>query len=129
MQFASDIDGHVTKIRFYKVAGSTGAHTGNLWDAGGALLASVNFTGETASGWQIAVVSPPVAITAGATYVVSYSESAGFGYDFNYFDTGKDTGPLHVPAQGGVYGHGLGTFPTDAYNGSNYWVDVGFESP
>ena len=47
-------DGTVTAIRFYKGAGNTGTHTGSLWTASGTRLATVTFTGETATGWQTA---------------------------------------------------------------------------
>ena len=46
---------------------------GNLWNAASkSLLASATFSSETASGWQQANLSSPVAITANTLYVVSY---------------------------------------------------------
>ena len=36
---SDDVDGFITGIRFYKGDGNTGTHVGNLWSAGGALLA------------------------------------------------------------------------------------------
>ena len=47
-------DGTVTAIRFYKGAGNGGTHTGSLWSSPGTRLATVTFTGETATGWQTA---------------------------------------------------------------------------
>ena len=41
-------NGYVTGIRFYKSAGNTGAHVGNLWTSSGILLATAIFTAETA---------------------------------------------------------------------------------
>ena len=60
------------------------------------------FTGESAAGWQEAVLPSPVAITAGTLYVVSYHTSAGFySGDDGYFATsGVDNGPLHAPRDG-----------------------------
>ena len=52
MKFQADVVGNVAGIRFYKGASNTGTHIGNLWDSGGALLASATFVNETASGWQ-----------------------------------------------------------------------------
>ncbi len=72
MKFTSDISGSVTGVRFYKYAQNTGTHVGSLWTAGGTLLGTVTFTGETASGWQQATFANPIAITANTTYVVSY---------------------------------------------------------
>src|SRR5207244_1328697 len=68
MRFRSDTSGTITGVRFYKAATNTGIHTGSLWTNTGTLLASVTFTGETASGWQQMLFSAPVAITANTTY-------------------------------------------------------------
>ena len=43
----------------------------------GTRLATVTFTGESASGWQTATFSTPVQVTAGTTYVASYYAPAG----------------------------------------------------
>jgi Domain of unknown function (DUF4082) len=123
MQFTSDLATTVTKLRFFKVAGATGTHVGHLWDGAGNLLATATYTNETASGWQEVTLSAPVAINANTEYVTSYSESGGFGFTLDYFDSAKDVPPLHVPASGGVYG-AQGSFPTLVYLNSNYWVDA-----
>ena len=70
--------------------------------------------------------SSPVAITAGTTYVASYHTNVGhYADDQNYFTSQYNSGSLHVPANGGVYAYGAaGSFPTQAWNASNYWVDV-----
>ena len=52
VKFRADIDGYVTGVRFYKGSLNTGTHTGHLWSRDGALLAEVQFSGETASGWN-----------------------------------------------------------------------------
>jgi hypothetical protein len=123
MQFTSDIAGSVVKIRFDKPATASGGHTGHLWDGSGNLLGTVAFTNETASGWQEATLATPVAISASTPYVVSYSETGDFSFTIDYFDSGKDMPPLHVPAGGGTYG-AVGTFPSSSYANSSYWVDV-----
>ena len=79
LRFSSDVPGVVTGIRYYKAAGNTGTHTGNLWSSTGTQLATVTFAGESASGWQQASFSSPVAIVANTTYVVSYTAPRG-GY-------------------------------------------------
>ena len=116
-------------MRFYKGSANTGTHTGNLWSASGTLLASVTFTGESASGWQQALFSAPVAITAGTTYVVSYHAPNG-----NYSTTrpGFSSEVGNYPLRGladsaggnGVYRYGASGFPTGSYQATNYWVDV-----
>ena len=78
VKFRSDEAGTITALRYYKGAGWTGTRTGHLWSAtGGAQLATVQFSGESASGWQQAPLSQPVRIGANTTYVASYFSSSG----------------------------------------------------
>jgi methionine-rich copper-binding protein CopC len=134
VKFKADVAGKVTGVRFYKGSGNTGTHVGHLWSSTGTLLGTVTFSGETASGWQQALFTTPVSVTAGTTYVVSYYAPAGhYADDPGYFSTkGVDNGPLHALADGastanGVYHYGTGGgFPTDTWQGSNYWVDLVF---
>lgn len=131
IRFTSTVDGYLTGLRFYKGAGNTGTHVGHLWSASGALLATVNFTNETATGWQQANFSTPVPVTAGATYVASYfAPQGGYAADVGYFANSLQSGPLVAQGGGnGVYRYGAtGGFPTDTYNNTNYWVDVVFSN-
>ena len=135
MKFTADTNGYVTGVRFYKYAQNTGTHVGNLWSASGALLATVTFTGETASGWQQASFPTPVAITANTTYVISYHINVGYyAGTTNGFTSAIDNAPLHALASGtsggnGVYSVGTTpTFPNQTWNASNYWVDLVFAS-
>ena len=85
-RFRADVDGVVSGVRFYKVAGNTGTHTGSLWSNAGVLLATGTFSGETGSGWQTLTFSSPVAVTANTTYVVSYFDPTGhYSGDLQYF--------------------------------------------
>ncbi len=135
-RFRADVDGFVTAIRFYKGPQNTGTHVGGVWTAGGTLLGSVTFSGETASGWQQATLSTPVAITANTVYVVGYHAPNGnYPGEDNYFATnGVDNPPLHALRDGesgpnGVYIYGPSlAFPTQTYLSENYWVDVVFQS-
>ena len=137
LKFTSKIDGYVTGVRFYKGAANTGVHVGHLWSKGGTLLASVNFANETATGWQQAFFSTPVAITANTVYVISYRAPNGhYSKTVSYFASkGLDNGPLHALAEGesgsnGVYkyGNGNNAFPDTGSNSTNYWVDVVFDT-
>jgi Domain of unknown function (DUF4082)/Bacterial Ig-like domain/Bacterial Ig domain len=133
VKFRPMVGGFITAIRFYKGTGNTGTHVGHLWTASGNLLASVTFTGESASGWQQASLSSPVAVTANTTYVASYRAPLGhYAADEGYFATAYSNGPLRALANGeqgsnGVYKYGTSGFPTKGFNASNYWVDVVFE--
>jgi uncharacterized protein DUF4082 len=126
------VDGFITGLRFYKGPGNTGTHVGHLWSATGTLLASVTFSGESASGWQQMSLSSPVAVTANTTYVASYRAPRGhYAADEGYFATTYSNGPLRALANGeqggnGVYKYGTSGFPTQTFNASNYWVDVVF---
>jgi hypothetical protein len=129
VQFKADVSGSITGVRYYKSSANTGVHKGNLWTSTGTLLASATFTGETASGWQQVNFSSPVPVTAGTIYVASYYAPIGhYSDNQNYFATaGVDNAPLHALQNGGVFAYGsASSFPTQAWNASNYWVDVVF---
>jgi hypothetical protein len=132
LRFSTTIDGYASGVRFYKGTANTGTHTGSLWSASGARLATVTFTGETASGWQSATFSNAVPLVAGTTYIVSYTAPNG-GYAIKYNATasaGLAAAPLAVAGgfgvpPAGVYGS-AGAFPSSSYQWSNYYVDIAF---
>ncbi|MGW5360162.1 DUF4082 domain-containing protein [Actinopolymorpha pittospori] len=134
VKFFSATGGTVAGIRFFKGAQNTGTHTVGLWTTNGQLLASAISTNETASGWQQANFSSPVAITANTTYIASYHTTSGF-YSVTrpFFTVPQTNGPLTAPVDGGAQGgNGVFTygatnsFPTSTFQASNYWVDVAF---
>jgi uncharacterized protein DUF4082 len=130
LRFQSSTAGSVIGVRFYKGSSNTGTHTGHLWSSTGTLLASVTFSGETASGWQQANFSSPVAVQANTMYVISYHAPVGrYAADSNYFTSTLTSGPLTAPVSGnGAYAYGsYTTFPNSTYQASNYWVDVVFQ--
>ena len=133
VRFRADAAGQITGLRFYKIAGNTGAHTGHLWTNTGVLLGSLTFTGETATGWQTASFAAPIAIQAGTTYVASYHTAAFYAVTRQTFATaGIDNPPLHALRDGvsgpnGAYAYASGAvFPSQGTRSSNYWVDVVF---
>jgi hypothetical protein len=116
-----------TGIKFYKGSLNIGPHTGRLWTAGGVVLATATFSGETASGWQTANFSSPVTLSPNTTYIVSYHTTTKYSVTSNYFATTKTSGALVAPAGGGngVFSYGpAGSFPTSSFSATNYWVDV-----
>jgi hypothetical protein len=135
-KFRTDVAGYITGLRFYKFSSNTGTHTGHLWTRTGTLLATVVFTGETATGWQQMALPSPVAVAANTTYVTSYFAPGGhYATNSAYFASGgADNAPLHALANGvdggdGVYSYGgNGAFPSSTFNSENYWVDVVFST-
>ena len=133
MKFTSDEAGTINALRFYKSPlDSSTQHVGTLWSSTGTSLASVTFTGETASGWQQATLTPPVAITANTVYVVSYHTPGSFSATWGEFNEPVDNSPLHAVVNSSGNGNGVwvystnSTFPGYSGSGANYWVDVVF---
>ncbi|UJP08891.1 DUF4082 domain-containing protein [Microbacterium sp. KUDC0406] len=132
LRFTPEVDGYVNGVRFFKGTGNSGTHTGTLWSSTGQVLASVQFTNETAGGWQTAQFASPVNVVAGTQYVVSYTAPNGrYAYSEDYWPyRATPTSPLSVTpgvgsASPGVYGV-PGEFPTAAFRETNYYVDVAF---
>jgi hypothetical protein len=71
MKFQVARSGTVTAIRYWKASGDSGTHVGRIWSSTGTQLASVTFSGETASGWQQQALGTALQIQPGTTYVVS----------------------------------------------------------
>ncbi|TQJ30588.1 Ig-like domain-containing protein [Microbacterium sp. SLBN-146] len=129
MAFTSSVPGQVRAIRFFKASGNTGIHTGSLWGPSGTRLAQVTFVGESASGWQRAVLSTPVDIAAGAVYTVSYHAPQGnYSFTSSAFASPMTNGPLTaVSPDNGRFRYGSGGVrPTESWNSTNYFVDVEF---
>ncbi|MDI6101734.1 DUF4082 domain-containing protein [Actinoplanes sp. NEAU-A12] len=127
MKVIPSVNGKVHGVRFYKGPGNTGTHTGTLWSPGGIEMATVTFQNETATGWQTAYFSQPVAVSAGHQYVVSYHMTAG-----HYAVTGgglanpRTVSQLTVPANGATYRYGTGGVMPGSSTTANFWVDVVF---
>ena len=136
VKFTTSIGGFITGVRFYKGTGNTGTHVGNLWSAGGALLARATFSAETASGWQQVNFASPVPVNANTVYVASYyAPNGNYAADLNFFATsGVSNGPVNLLSNGAAGGNGVynysstTTFPSLTYNATNYWVDLVFSA-
>jgi Domain of unknown function (DUF4082)/Fibronectin type III domain/Bacterial Ig domain len=143
VRFTTDTFGAATGVRFYKATANTGTHVGSLWTAGGQLLGSATFSGESASGWQQVNFTQPVLLNPHTTYVVSYFAPKGhYSEDGQYFystpppgqasPSRLDSPPLHAlhgtgGSANGVFTYGsAAAFPSSTFNAENYWVDVAF---
>jgi hypothetical protein len=91
------------------------------------LLATVTFSGETASGWQQQNLTTPISITANTNYVVTVNTGNSYYVDTSGgLATSVVNGDLNTPVgNNGVYGT-PGQFPTSSYQNSNYFRDVLF---
>ncbi|MGO9463703.1 MAG: DUF4082 domain-containing protein [Isosphaeraceae bacterium] len=133
VKFTASVGGAVTAIRFYKEPSMGGyLHVGHLWSSTGTLLATATFTNETASGWQQANLSVPVAIPANTVYIASFSTGGGyFGVSTNFFTSGGvSNGPLEALPSSTLGGDGVysraGAFPNVNAGGMNFWADIVF---
>jgi hypothetical protein len=127
--FRPSKDGQVTAVRFFKGVGNGGTHTGSIWSTTGQRLATVTFGNESATGWQTAVLSTPLRVNAGTSYVVSYYAPQGhYAYTSGFFANALTSGALTAPAgDNGKYVYGAGGgFPNDSWASTNYFVDVVF---
>ena len=125
VKFDSSQSGLVTGLKYYKGTGDTGTHVGSLWTSDGTLLASATFTNEAVGGWQYVTFASPVAITAGTTYVASYSSNGHYASTGNFFTTEYTNGILSTSGpDAGVYTYGTGTLFPNSASTANYWVDV-----
>ena len=130
------VNGFITGIRFYKGAGNTGTHVGNLWSAGGQLLATATFTSETASGWQqvdFAVAgrrSPPTRSTSRRTSRRTAATRPTAATSRPAASTGRRCTCCATASVGGngvyAYGRRAAASRTQTFQSTNYWVDVVF---
>jgi uncharacterized protein DUF4082/Big-like domain-containing protein len=116
----------LTALKFYKSPGEGGTHTGRIWTANGEQIAQVTFGGESGSGWQQQSLTTPIALSPGQTYVVSVGINDYYSVTIGGFATAVTGGPLSSVADGanGVYAGAAGTFPTETWGSSNYWIDA-----
>ena len=137
VKFRPNVPGEISGIRFYKVAGNTGTHTGSLWSSDGTLLATATFTSETSAGWQQVYFDQPVIVTPGTTYIASYyAPNGNYAYAPNTF-TGKRvtnaTGSLTAlkasDGGNGVLRKGSAGYPNEqTTDNGNFFVDVVFNN-
>jgi hypothetical protein len=125
VEFSSSVNGQITHIRFWKAPGEpSGNHIGRIWTANGALLASVLFTNETASGWQEGQLQTPLPITANVRYKVTYNVHNVVAKTFDVLAGPITSGPL--VSWGSSFSTPAGSFPTTGST-SNLFADIRFK--
>lgn len=129
MKFRSTKAGQVTAIRYWKAPSESGNHVGKIWaSSGDTPLATVNFSNETASGWQQQALSTPLSIQANTTYVVSVNINNFYVATKNELASSIVNGDLNSVADNnnGVYNTSPNAFPTNSYLNNNYYRDIVF---
>jgi len=126
-KFVSRVAGQAVGVQFYKDSTNTGTHVGTLWDNSGNQLATVTFSAETASGWQVGYFSNPVTMTPQTIYVVSaYMPNGHESYDSNYSSSGHGTATLSTGALNAVFRTSAGYPSTPGFGNAGYAVDIAF---
>src|SRR5262249_53488541 len=127
MKFQIARAGTITAIRYWKSVSESGVHTGRIWSSTGTLLASVAFTGESASGWQTQQLPSALAVQANTTYVISVSTNTYYSVSVGAMSAAIANGDILSMVDGKKGGYGTrGSFPTKSYQNSKYFVDMVF---
>ena len=129
VKFSSTQAGTIAGIRFYRGhKASSNGYTVKLFSNSGSLLASARTTKDTCTVpcWEQVNFASAISLAANTTYTAGYYTTNGQYADDQYYLVNSVTsGPLTVPANGGVYTYSTG-FPNQTWNASNYYVDVSF---
>jgi Domain of unknown function (DUF4082) len=135
VKFLSAQPGKVSGIRFFRGAPSRTGYAVKLFAANGALLAAAKTWKDTCSVpcWEYVKFVFPVNLAANTTYVAAYYTPNGRYAGDKFGLTGsRSAGPLTIPASAAAAGNGVYTysegFPDQAFENSNYYVDVAFTS-
>ncbi|MBZ0198416.1 MAG: DUF4082 domain-containing protein, partial [Ignavibacteriaceae bacterium] len=126
VKFISAQEAIISAIRYFKTSNETGLHTGRLWTADGTQLAEAAFIGESSYGWQTAVLSTPVTISANTIYVASVNANIEYPYEHQGLASVITHDFLSTVGDGnnGVFNSAPGNFPNQSYNNSNYFRDI-----
>ena len=145
VKFTSDVAGSISGIRFYKATANTGTHIGNLWTSSGTLLGHRDLHGGDGERLAAGRLLQP-GRRSRRTPPTSRRYYAPKGH---YSADSRPTSTVHrapgsVPgasptrrrctrsaarpraATGSTGTASSSTFPTQTFNGENYWVDVSF---
>jgi hypothetical protein len=132
VRFQSAQPGKVWGIRFFRGATSRDGYAVKLFAANGSLLAAAKTWKDTCfvPCWEQVNFRSPVSLAANTAYVAAYYTPNG-RYAADKFDlTSGSAGPLTIPESAAVGGNGVYTysagFPDQAFENSNYYVDVAF---
>ncbi len=123
-RFVATRSGRVVALRFFKGSHEAARHTGRVWSTAGHLLAEIAFENETPSGWQEQRLPQPVAVKAGAQFVITVTMDPTGRYVVTPDDLRRPLDRGSLRADGAVFGS-LGTFPRTRRS-DNFFRDVVF---
>lgn len=123
-RFVATASTNIVGLRYYRGPANDGPHVGQLWRAeDGTLLGSVTFV-DSSFGWQTARLAAPIPVSAGRSYVVSYTAPSGhYAYQERVFANGSGIVAGALTAVGGVQGRQAG-MPSRAWREGAFFVDV-----
>jgi hypothetical protein len=123
MEFTCSIGGcNLVGVAFWKVATDTGSHVAQVYRVSDqALLGSVTFSGETASGWQTANLGTPIPLTANTPYRMAISRNVAWAY--MNIGSGFSSGVLSAPSSD-YYTLSLSGFPGSSNGFHTFVTDV-----
>jgi hypothetical protein len=123
LRFRASADSWVTAVRWFAPGRTAADRVGSVW-SGPQRLATVRLPAAGAPGWQEAVLSRPVKVSAGAEYIVSYTAPASTPHAETTATGGsRVAGPLTATAPAAVSGS-PGALPATTVDGKDFWVDV-----
>lgn len=124
------VDGWISGVSFYKSSSSTGVHYADLFDDNGNLVQEATFARETASGWQSVYFTNPVFVRAGTRFFAAYNTPDYYVATVGGLSAGIVNGNLSIlSASNSVLSYAAqGTFPVTTDTGTNYFVDVIFNT-
>jgi hypothetical protein len=114
----------LSKVRYWRAANRPiSANRVNVYDSSGRLVARGSLdVAAGAAGTVDVPLSEPLRLAPGKTYTVSYSAPTGhYPLDRGAFASARDVGPVHFPADAGVYHYG-GGWPTSSWQSTSYYV-------
>ena len=128
LQFSSSQNGWIKAVRYFKTDAAAGSVNGTLWSSAGQVLARAGFDSQSGSGWKTAIFTTPVAVTAGRTYVASYTAPKGrYAADQQTLGAGQRRTSGALTGLAGVFNYSLG-YPASTWNNTNYYADVIFST-
>ena len=115
----------LTKVRYWRAPNrAINTNRVNVYDSSGRQVArgSLDVPDGTPGGTVDVPLAEPLRLTPGKTYTVSYSAPTGhYPSQQGAFASARDVGPVHFPADAGVYRYG-GGWPTSSWASAGYYV-------